>query len=168
MAGEMQLIDTNILVHAYTVSNEKKHRAALPIVEKVWAGEEAATALQNLCEFFFVVTRKVSKPISVTAAEATVEAILASSRWRVIDKAPLQMPAYNKGNVIRGGFGSTFRLSAVLTQAGLSARAQVERIVCHADYKDRDRERRTTRPTWGKGKGDGLIFQWSQGRGDKA
>ncbi|MBI4529805.1 MAG: PIN domain-containing protein [Deltaproteobacteria bacterium] len=88
MTGEMQLIDTNILVHAYTVSDEKKHRVALPIVEKVWAGEEAATALQNLCEFFFVVTRKVSKPISVTAAEATVEAILASSRWRVIDRKP--------------------------------------------------------------------------------
>jgi hypothetical protein len=24
-------------------------------------------------------------------------------------KSPLHMPAYNKGNVIRGGFGSTFR-----------------------------------------------------------
>jgi hypothetical protein len=28
-------------------------------------------------------------------------------------KAPLRMPTYNKGNVIRGGFGSTFRLVAV-------------------------------------------------------
>jgi len=27
-------------------------------------------------------------------------------------KAPLQMPAFNKGNVIRDGVGSTFRLSA--------------------------------------------------------
>jgi predicted nucleic acid-binding protein len=29
MNGETQLIDTNILVHAYAVSDEKKHRLAL-------------------------------------------------------------------------------------------------------------------------------------------
>jgi len=34
-------------------------------------------------------------------------------------KAPLHMPAYNKGNVIRGGFGSAFR-----------------RIVCHASCRE--------------------------------
>ena len=33
-------------------------------------------------------------------------------RFRLEPKAPLRMPAYNKGNVTRGGFGSTFRLSA--------------------------------------------------------
>ena len=30
-------------------------------------------------------------------------------------KAPLHMPAYNKGNVIRGGFGSAFRMDAKKT-----------------------------------------------------
>jgi predicted nucleic acid-binding protein len=88
MTGEFRLIDTNVLVHAYTVSIEKKHRLALPLVERIWEGEDAATTLQNLCEFFSVVTRKVSKPISVTAAEATVDAILVSSRWKVIDRKP--------------------------------------------------------------------------------
>jgi hypothetical protein len=29
-------------------------------------------------------------------------------RFELDPKAPLHMPAYNKGNVIRGGFGSTF------------------------------------------------------------
>ncbi|MBI4526570.1 MAG: PIN domain-containing protein [Deltaproteobacteria bacterium] len=86
MSDELRLIDTNVLVHAYTVSNEKKHRLALPLVEKIWAGEKSATTLQNLCEFFFVVTRKVSKPLSPEAAQTTVEAILTSSRWRVIDR----------------------------------------------------------------------------------
>jgi hypothetical protein len=38
------------------------------------------------------------------------------------------MPAYNKDNVIRGGFGSTFRLSA--------CDAQAERIVCHGNCRD--------------------------------
>ena len=48
-------------------------------------------------------------------------------RFYLEPKAPLHLPAYNKGNVIRGGFGSTFRLSAVSAQAG--------RIVCNEDYK---------------------------------
>jgi hypothetical protein len=30
-------------------------------------------------------------------------------RFHLEPKAPLHLPAYNKGNVIRGGFGSTFR-----------------------------------------------------------
>jgi hypothetical protein len=40
-------------------------------------------------------------------------------RFRFEAKTPLHMPAHNKGNVIRGGFGSTFR-----------------RIVCHANCRD--------------------------------
>jgi hypothetical protein len=42
-------------------------------------------------------------------------------RFHLEPKAPLHMPAYNKGNVIRGGFGSTFR-----------------RIVCHANCREPD------------------------------
>ncbi len=40
-------------------------------------------------------------------------------RFHLEPKAPLHMPAYNKGNVIRGGFGSAFR-----------------RIVCHANCRE--------------------------------
>src|SRR3990172_7128610 len=40
-------------------------------------------------------------------------------RFHLEPKAALHMPAYNKGNVIRGGFGSTFR-----------------RIVCHANCRE--------------------------------
>jgi hypothetical protein len=40
-------------------------------------------------------------------------------RFHLEPKAPLHMPAYNKGNVIRSGFGSTFR-----------------RIVCHGNCRE--------------------------------
>lgn len=33
-------------------------------------------------------------------------------RFHLEPQVPLYMPAYNEGKVIRGGFGSTFRLSA--------------------------------------------------------
>ena len=57
------------------------------------------------------------------------DVLLQHFRFCLEPKAPLHMPAYNKGNVIRGGFGSVFR-----------------RIVCHGNYKDRVRDR----VRWGK------------------
>ncbi|HWP56696.1 MAG TPA: PIN domain-containing protein [Candidatus Acidoferrales bacterium] len=86
MNDETRLIDTNVLVQAYTVSDDRKHGVALPMVERIWEGEGATTTLQNLCEFFFVVTRKVARPISATAAETIVRGILGASQWRVIDR----------------------------------------------------------------------------------
>lgn len=63
MNGETRLIDTNVLVQAYTVSDDRKHDLALSVLERIWKSEGATTTLQNLCEFFFVVTRKVARPI---------------------------------------------------------------------------------------------------------
>ena len=88
MSDEVHLFDTNILVHAYTISDERKHAVALALVERVWAGEEAATTLQNLCELFFVVTRKVAKPIPPSVAESVLRGILLGSQWTVIDRTP--------------------------------------------------------------------------------
>ena len=86
MNGETRLIDTNVLVQAYVVSDERKHNIALSVIEKVWEGEPTTTTLQNLCEFFFVVTRKVARPISANAAETVIQGILAASQWTVIDR----------------------------------------------------------------------------------
>ena len=44
---------------------------------------------------------------------------LQNFRFHLQPNSPLHMPAYNKGNVIRGGFGSTFR-----------------RIVCHTNCRE--------------------------------
>lgn len=88
MSGEPRLIDTVVLVHAYTVSNDAKHRVALSLIERVWGGEEASTTLQNLCEFFSVVTRKVEKPIPASDAEIIIKGILTATKWRVLDRSP--------------------------------------------------------------------------------
>jgi predicted nucleic acid-binding protein len=88
MTGELRLIDTNVLVHAYTVSDERKHEAAISLVEKVWEGEAASTTLQNLCELFSVITRKVAKPVPASSAATIVDEILAASQWSVIDRSP--------------------------------------------------------------------------------
>ena len=57
--------------------------------------------------------------LSGLAKTMCVDFSLGHFRFHVAPKAPLHMPAYNKGNVIRGGFGSTFR-----------------RIVCHANCRE--------------------------------
>lgn len=88
MPDDNRLLDTNILVHAYTVSDERKHRAAIALVEAVWEGQPATTTLQNLCEFFVVVTHKVTKPLSAAEAELIIQGILTASQWRVIDRRP--------------------------------------------------------------------------------
>ena len=36
--------------------------------------------------------------------------VLQLFRFHLDPKTPLHMPPYNKGNVVRGGFGSAFRL----------------------------------------------------------
>jgi hypothetical protein len=45
----------------------------------------------------------------------------------------LHMPAFNKGNVIGGGFGSTFRLSAAHLLECRQVSAQAGRIVCQCE-----------------------------------
>ena len=82
-----------------------------------------------------------------------INLLLQHFRFRVEPTAPLQLPAYNKGNVIRGGFGSTFRLSACDAQAGLSAGAQAGRIVCHEGCQDRVRDRASGRNDRGAKRG---------------
>ena len=66
------------------------------------------------------------------------------SRFHMEPKAPLHMPAYNKGNVIRGGFGNTFR-----------------RIVGHGNHKDRVRDRARGRKPRSKA-GDTPVAEGSE------
>jgi len=66
-------------------------------------------------------------------------------RFHLEPKAPLHMPAYNKGNVIRGGFGSTFRrivchgncrepgLSRIKSQGRKQMIARLERVIVHEE-----------------------------------
>ena len=81
-----KLIDTNVLVHAYIRLNEKKQASASAIVMPIWESGGGVTTLQNLCEFFAVATKKVARPMPVGEAENVVKAVLASAKWRVLDR----------------------------------------------------------------------------------
>lgn len=81
-----KIIDTNILVYAYDVSEGKKHRTSRDLLMQIWKEGGGVVCLQNLMEFLVVVTSKVERPIKVIEARAIIEDFLKSEKWRIIDR----------------------------------------------------------------------------------
>jgi predicted nucleic acid-binding protein len=81
-----KLIHTNILVYAYDTSEGTKHEVSKNILKQIWEVGEGTVCLQNLMEFFVVITQKVENPIDVAEAKIIVEDILKSDNWKSIDR----------------------------------------------------------------------------------
>ena len=81
-----RLIDTNILVYAYDSSEATKHEASRDLLKQIWEAGGGVVCLQNLMEFFVVITKKVEHPIDISEAKTVVEDILTSDRWSVLDR----------------------------------------------------------------------------------
>jgi predicted nucleic acid-binding protein len=86
MTVKPRLIDTNILVYAYDSSEKVKHSICKTIIKEVWLKGGGIVTLQNLMEFFAVVTMKVEKPLPIETAKTIIEDILKSEKWNVIDR----------------------------------------------------------------------------------
>lgn len=85
MKNNPALIDTNILVYAYDSVAGSKHSTAKELLKKAWE-EAAIISLQNLCDFFVVITKKVEKPVSIKQAKDIIEDIICSKEWAIIDR----------------------------------------------------------------------------------
>lgn len=86
----MILLDTNILVHATTRSSPR-HAKAKGVCAQALSGEiGGCVALQNLCEWYGVVTdaRRVSIPLSAEEATREMEGFLAPSRLMLLTLSP--------------------------------------------------------------------------------
>jgi predicted nucleic acid-binding protein len=81
-----RLIDTNILVYAYDTSEGTKHETAKQILKEIWEDGGGIVCVQNLMEFFVVITRKVEYPIEIGEAKTIIEDIIKSDKWIVIDR----------------------------------------------------------------------------------
>lgn len=84
MNGE--LLDTNLLVYAYDSTDEEKYLKAKEIIQKIWKEGNGITTVQNLTEFFVVVTRKIEYPIPTSDAKIIVNDILDSRKWTIFDR----------------------------------------------------------------------------------
>ncbi len=81
-----KLIDTNILVYAYDTSEGEKHEISRDILRRIWKEGGGVVCLQNLMEFFVVITKKVENPVDIADAMAIVKDLLKSNKWRIIDR----------------------------------------------------------------------------------
>src|SRR3989338_54359 len=82
---KLSLVDTNVLVHAYSSSDIVKHAHAQKLVAKCWQKKVTfALSVQNLAEFFVVVTKKVKVPFSIEEAEQIIMDITAFSHWKIL------------------------------------------------------------------------------------
>jgi predicted nucleic acid-binding protein len=83
--SEIILVDSNILIYAYTEADLEKKQKALKIINQCWKKEvQLAVSLQNLAEFFFVVTNKLPYPIPTENANQIIKDILRFSHWKKI------------------------------------------------------------------------------------
>ncbi len=81
-----RLIDTNVLVYAYDLSETIKNPIARDILAEIWKNGGGVVCVQNLMEFFVVMTRKVTSPIEVAEARSIIEDMAKSDSWRLIDR----------------------------------------------------------------------------------
>lgn len=81
-----KLIDTNILVYAYDISEGEKHEIAKDILRQIWINGNGVVCLQNLMEFFVIITKKVENPVDIMTAKDIVHDFIRSERWTIIDR----------------------------------------------------------------------------------
>jgi predicted nucleic acid-binding protein len=82
MIAGRSLVDTNVLVYAYDLSEPAKQERAFEVLDHLAETGAGVLSVQVLSEFFTVVTRKIPKPLSVEDAVERVENYLRA--WRVL------------------------------------------------------------------------------------
>jgi|SRR3989344_3778838 len=82
MKEDKILIDTNILVYAYDLSDKTKHELSSNLLKKCWENKKQfMVSLQNLSEFYVVVTKKIQNPIANNEAEKVVKQFIEFNNW---------------------------------------------------------------------------------------
>lgn len=83
------LIDSNILVYAFDTSEGKKHQQAKTILNKCWDGFVSfSISLQNLHEFYFVLTTKKKHVVSPDLTGLFVKHFIEFYGWKKLIPSP--------------------------------------------------------------------------------
>lgn len=78
--GELQFVDTNVLLYAHDLSAADKHTKAEALLRGLWDSGCGCLSLQVLQEFYVVVTQKVPRPIEPKEASGLIADLAC---WRV-------------------------------------------------------------------------------------
>lgn len=88
-SDEICLIDTNILVYAYDESEGKKHEICKRLIDECWRlREKYSISIQNLSEFYVVITKKIENPVPMEMAKEIIEDIIEFQNWILMDYDP--------------------------------------------------------------------------------
>ena len=83
---EIQLLDSNVLVYAYDVSEKEKHLIAENLLARCWKNEtEYALSVQNLSELFFITTKKIPAPVKVEEMKKNIKDITSFKNFKIFD-----------------------------------------------------------------------------------
>lgn len=77
------LVDTNVLVYAYDRAEAEKQAKAIEVLDSLVSTGSGVLSPQILSEFFGVVTKKISDPLTIEEGYRSVSNYLSS--WEVID-----------------------------------------------------------------------------------
>jgi len=88
-SDEICLIDTNILVYAYDESEGKKHEICKRLIDECWRlRDKYSISIQNLSEFYVVITKKIENPVPMKMAKEIIEDIIEFQNWILMDYDP--------------------------------------------------------------------------------
>lgn len=103
MSDEICLIDTNILVYAYDESEGKKHEICKRLIDECWRlREKYSISIQNLSEFYVVITKKIEYPVPMETAKEIIGDIIEFQNWVVIDYNAHTIPSAIEINIAYG------------------------------------------------------------------
>lgn len=77
------LLDTNVLVYAYDMSEPVKQKRALDLLHGLSEREEGIVTTQVMAEMFVVLTRKLGSPLTMEQAVATLARHMRT--WHVLE-----------------------------------------------------------------------------------
>jgi predicted nucleic acid-binding protein len=85
MTEEYSLIDSNIIIYAFDSTEKKKHEVAKRLLMKGFEGEKFVFSVQNLSEFFVVITKKVPNPISAKEANTIIKKLAMTDHFWILN-----------------------------------------------------------------------------------
>lgn len=86
MNDELSLLDSNLLSYVFDESQPEKKRICKDLTAQCWKGKQKyAVSVQNLSEFYIVVTKKIQYPIPEKAAKRFIELIIDFQGWHVLN-----------------------------------------------------------------------------------
>ena len=121
----MILLDSNILIQA-TARDAPRHEQARRVCEEALAGRlEACIALQNLCEWYAVVTnpRRATHPLTIDEATRDLEAYLSPSPLTLLTFSPAvaqRLPMLLRQSASRGAHVFDVLLVATMLAHGVT------------------------------------------------